>query len=160
MYCVCVVTRIFSERVHLIASLSCLYYYCHYWYWWGYESCVTQGHVGRNRKTSLMFTVALAFLIFAGVIFTLQADSLTRNIQAFLGADLVVMSGVWEKPLPKARINAYLLNEEDRLPPQTPAPSVVMTSSTTLSATAELTPKGEQVSKQSVNSQSVSQSGR
>jgi len=59
-------------------------------------------HRERGRKTSLMFTSSLAFLIFAGTMFSLQADSIIGNIKSALGSDLRVESsrgGLDEAPL-------------------------------------------------------------
>jgi len=50
------------------------------------------GHRSRNRKTAYMITIAVAFIIFAGSLFALQARSLTETLEMFLGADVVVFS--------------------------------------------------------------------
>ena len=50
------------------------------------------GHRSRNRKTALMFTISLCFIIFSGAMFSLQASSLKDNIQAGIGADIQVPS--------------------------------------------------------------------
>jgi hypothetical protein len=39
------------------------------------------GHRKRNEKTAQMFTICLAFIIFAGVMFALQARSLGDNVR-------------------------------------------------------------------------------
>ena len=49
-------------------------------------------HRSRNAKTSQMFLVCLAFLVFAGVMFNLQSASLTDNLKVFSGADLQIYS--------------------------------------------------------------------
>lgn len=47
-------------------------------------------HAPRNAKTALMFTLALAFIIFAGTTFTLQATTISDTIQLANGADIRV----------------------------------------------------------------------
>jgi len=66
------------------------------------------GHRTRNRKTAIMFTTALAFIIFAGVMFTLQASSFAQNSQVLIGADLLVFSVSWSQPLQEDQMRAYL----------------------------------------------------
>lgn len=76
------------------------------------------GHRNRNRKTAQMFTLVLAFLIFAGTMFTLQGRSLGDNAKVLLGADITIttyrideflneegMSEVLEKELEKTRLH-------------------------------------------------------
>ncbi|MDP2435365.1 MAG: ABC transporter permease [archaeon] len=50
------------------------------------------GHRVRNRKTALMFTISLAFVIFAGAMFALQTRALNSNIELLLGAHMVVFA--------------------------------------------------------------------
>ena len=51
------------------------------------------GHASRNRKTAYMVSIAVAFIIFAGAMFTLQTASIADTVKMLLGADLVVVSG-------------------------------------------------------------------
>ena len=48
------------------------------------------GHRGRNAKTAQMFTICLAFIVFAGVMFSLQAQSLIDNVRLTFAADLTI----------------------------------------------------------------------
>lgn len=48
------------------------------------------GHQRRNSKTSLMFTIALAFLIFAGCSFELEGNIIIMQIRSLAGSDLLV----------------------------------------------------------------------
>jgi hypothetical protein len=50
------------------------------------------GHVNRNRKTAYMVSIAVAFIIFAGAMFTLQTKSIQDTVRMILGADLIVLS--------------------------------------------------------------------
>lgn len=57
------------------------------------------GHRVRNRKTALMFTVALSFCIFAGAMFALQTRALNANIELLVGAPIVVFAPSSKYPL-------------------------------------------------------------
>jgi hypothetical protein len=48
-----------------------------------------RGHTLRNNKTSIMFSIALSFLIFSGCIFALESDTIISSIRMLQGADLV-----------------------------------------------------------------------
>ena len=59
------------------------------------ESIVTknlEGHGRRNWKTSLMFCMALSFVIFAGVGFRLQGSMIKNTLMSTLGGDIYVMA--------------------------------------------------------------------
>eukprot|EP00762_Andalucia_godoyi_P002414 ANDGO_02681.mRNA.1 FtsX domain-containing protein len=64
------------------------------------------GHRPRSGKTALMFTVALAFIIFAGVIFSLQAKSIPMSTEAALGSDVVVQARTRTVPLDRNRLKS------------------------------------------------------
>lgn len=49
-------------------------------------------HAGRNKKTSEMFVICLAFLVFASCMFALQSASLVDNLRVFSGADIQIMA--------------------------------------------------------------------
>ena len=49
-------------------------------------------HYERSRKTSLIFCSSLAFIVFAGAMFSLQADSIVANLKVALGSDLRIDS--------------------------------------------------------------------
>lgn len=49
-------------------------------------------HESRNTKTAMMFTVALAFLIFAGSTFDLIGNLVVSQIEGVLGADVYISS--------------------------------------------------------------------
>ena len=48
------------------------------------------GHRKRNSKTSIMFTLAISFLIFAASSFQLISDLIEKSVLQFIGADLQV----------------------------------------------------------------------
>ena len=47
-----------------------------------------QGHRKRNSKTSILFTLALSFLIFSASSFNLIATLIEKTVLSLLGADL------------------------------------------------------------------------
>lgn len=65
-------------------------------------------HRSRNSKAALMFTTSLAFLIFAGTMFALQAVTIPTNIRILLGSDIVVQSPKYELPLDEASMRKWL----------------------------------------------------
>lgn len=83
-------------------------------------------HRRRNSKTAYMVSMSTAFIIFAGAMFALQAESISSNFRLFLGADLVVFApaqsgtgdaGVASQQapiLPQAALTAYLSAEVAR----------------------------------------------
>lgn len=69
------------------------------------------GHHTRNAKTSLMLTTSLAFIIFAGSVFTLLGSSLKDFSRLSYAADVVVMSLAPSAPIDEASM-ARLLDAE------------------------------------------------
>eukprot|EP00741_Cyanophora_paradoxa_P007415 tig00001128_g7174.t1 len=49
-------------------------------------------HRNRSTKTAAMFTVSIAFIVFAGAMFSLQSASFGENIRALVGADISVQA--------------------------------------------------------------------
>lgn len=47
-----------------------------------------EGHRPRNSKTSVMFTLAVSFMIFAASSFSLTANLIVQTTEAFIGADI------------------------------------------------------------------------
>lgn len=66
-------------------------------------------HRDKSRKTALMFTSSLAFLVFAGAMFSLQAESIVGNLKNFLGADLRVTSSTG--PLDEDALNTLMASQ-------------------------------------------------
>lgn len=63
-------------------------------------------HSRRNIKTAIMFTTSLAFIIFAGSSFSLQAHSLGSTISLGTGSDILVLA--LRKPLDEMPIRSFL----------------------------------------------------
>ena len=73
------------------------------------------GHRIRNRKTALMYSICLAFIIFAGAMFTLQATALNDNVKAGIGSDINIISAMIKNPLPEENMRVFL-EEQLRVP--------------------------------------------
>ena len=65
-------------------------------------------HSSRNRKTSIMFTLCLGYIIFAATMFFLQAKSFSRTLEWFYGADVVVDGPGFYLPLPEEKLRSFL----------------------------------------------------
>ena len=50
------------------------------------------GHRKRNSKTSIMFTLAISFLIFSASSFELILNLIEKSVLQFIGADMVAVS--------------------------------------------------------------------
>ena len=68
-----------------------------------------KGHLRRNWKTSLMFCMALSFVIFSGVSFSLQGSVAKKTLQVALGGDIYVTT-TNEEGLPEASIRDWIEN--------------------------------------------------
>jgi hypothetical protein len=49
-----------------------------------------QGHRRRNEKTTLMYSLALAFLIFTGTAFNLQTSTIAQLLASIFGSDISI----------------------------------------------------------------------
>ena len=65
-------------------------------------------HRPRNAKTAQMFTIALAFIVFAGVMFALQGTSLADNMKILIGAPIVVKAPSLAEQLNEAGMKPFL----------------------------------------------------
>eukprot|EP00002_Diphylleia_rotans_P012112 TRINITY_DN2372_c0_g1_i2.p1 TRINITY_DN2372_c0_g1~~TRINITY_DN2372_c0_g1_i2.p1 ORF type:complete len:590 (+),score=61.92 TRINITY_DN2372_c0_g1_i2:617-2386(+) len=65
-------------------------------------------HGDRNIKTALMFTIALAFIIFAGSMFSLQTAAIVDNVKLLLGADIAVISTNTKAMLDETLLREFL----------------------------------------------------
>jgi hypothetical protein len=68
-------------------------------------------HRPRNRKTALMFTLSLGFIIFAGASFSLQAGTIGDTIKSFVGADCNIYAPSWDSSLPVTDLRRVLGEE-------------------------------------------------
>jgi len=76
-----------------------------------------ESHFSRNSKTSVMFSLCLAYIIFAAALFTLMGGSLSRQIEWSTGADISITANSLSDPLPEKQIrniieNNLLLDED------------------------------------------------
>ncbi|KAI8922175.1 FtsX-like permease family-domain-containing protein [Powellomyces hirtus] len=65
-------------------------------------------HIRRNSKTASIFTLCLAYLVFASTMFGLQANSLREIVEWNQGADILVTAPSWTNPLPEQRLRRFL----------------------------------------------------
>eukprot|EP01087_Luapelamoeba_hula_P011389 TRINITY_DN3089_c0_g1_i1.p1 TRINITY_DN3089_c0_g1~~TRINITY_DN3089_c0_g1_i1.p1 ORF type:complete len:1336 (+),score=202.48 TRINITY_DN3089_c0_g1_i1:44-4051(+) len=71
-------------------------------------------HGDRNRKTALMFTTVVAFVIFAASAFHFQSTSVTDSIRVLSGSDIVFQSFSLGHPLDEERMTAFLKQQMAR----------------------------------------------
>lgn len=69
-----------------------------------------QSHFSRNSKTSVMFSLCLAYIIFAAALFSLMGGSLSRQIEWSTGADISISSNDIFHPLPEDDIRNIIEN--------------------------------------------------
>lgn len=56
-------------------------------------------HGSRNTKTSIMFSIALSFVIFAGCGFEMIGHLIVAEVESFMGADFFITSSASAKYL-------------------------------------------------------------
>mmetsp|Transcript_10929 Transcript_10929/g.40739 ORF Transcript_10929/g.40739 Transcript_10929/m.40739 type:complete len:1124 (-) Transcript_10929:289-3660(-) len=66
------------------------------------------GHRQRSKKTFLMFTVCIAFIIFVSVVFALQISTVVATVEQSTGADIVIQSDTRYYSLPEEELVRYL----------------------------------------------------
>eukprot|EP01064_Diplonema_japonicum_P011147 TRINITY_DN1840_c3_g1_i1.p1 TRINITY_DN1840_c3_g1~~TRINITY_DN1840_c3_g1_i1.p1 ORF type:complete len:1156 (+),score=159.94 TRINITY_DN1840_c3_g1_i1:26-3469(+) len=66
------------------------------------------GHRNRSSKTYMMFTISTASIIFGGVVFTLQANSIEANIEVLVGTDVQVWSTDFDFPINRDLVDPYM----------------------------------------------------
>ena len=76
-----------------------------------------KAHQRRNKKTSIMFSIAMSFLIFAGTGLKLQISGIENSIRMNLGADLTINTHSLEvKGLKEYQIRNFLENYKQNNP--------------------------------------------
>jgi hypothetical protein len=70
-------------------------------------------HKKRNMKTSMMFTIALAYLVFGGSSLLLIGNMVLGFVKSFVGADIVATSILSDNNLPENDLQIFLQNEID-----------------------------------------------
>lgn len=71
---------------------------CYIFFWWESEHIITLtlknlvAHRMRNRQTSLMYSISLAFVIFVTMSYYTQINTFTLNLQRSIGSDIKVVS--------------------------------------------------------------------
>jgi len=72
---------------------------------------ITESHSSRNAKTSILFTICLAYLIFGGSSLLLLGDMIVSFVKSTVGSDIYVSTMVGEKNLPENEIRDFLFAE-------------------------------------------------
>eukprot|EP01130_Rhizamoeba_saxonica_P018176 TRINITY_DN9018_c0_g1_i1.p1 TRINITY_DN9018_c0_g1~~TRINITY_DN9018_c0_g1_i1.p1 ORF type:complete len:884 (-),score=164.69 TRINITY_DN9018_c0_g1_i1:953-3604(-) len=72
------------------------------------------GHARRNSKTAILFTTCVAFILFAGTVFTLQGHNIVAQAKVGIGADLVIQSFSMHSPLDHEPMRDYLDKEKEK----------------------------------------------
>jgi ABC-type antimicrobial peptide transport system permease subunit len=65
-------------------------------------------HRDRNSKTAHMFVICLAFVVFAGVMFSLQTKSIADNVRVLFGADLFILAPTLADALRETEMSQHL----------------------------------------------------
>jgi hypothetical protein len=65
-------------------------------------------HRSRNSKTAIMFSLCVAYVIFAGTLFSLQAGSLAQQLEWSYGSDLIMSASSYDEPLPESDLRSFL----------------------------------------------------
>ena len=73
-----------------------------------------KAHDTRNAKTALMYTICIAFLIFAGTGFSLQTNVIENSLKLELGSDIVVEDETYG--LDESSLRDYLANYMQKYP--------------------------------------------
>lgn len=74
------------------------------------------GHRSRNRKTGLMYSICLSFIIFSGAMFTLQTNAIIDNVKAGIGSDIVIIAATTITPLQEDQMRNFLELELKKSP--------------------------------------------
>lgn len=73
-----------------------------------------QSHKQRNAKTSILFTIALAYLVFGGSSLLLVGNLVVGIVKSFIGGDVMVTSFASGNDLPESDLRDYV-NEQQLL---------------------------------------------
>ena len=75
-----------------------------------------EGHSSRNQKTSIMFMIALSFVIFAGCTLELISNFIVDISKNILGGDIFVHTWGDDNTLEQNKINDYFKNFNKKFP--------------------------------------------
>lgn len=71
-----------------------------------------QSHKSRNAKTSMLFTIALAYLVFSGSSLLLIGNLIVGTVKNFLGSDIFINSWFSDNYLPEQSLRDFLDEEK------------------------------------------------
>ena len=72
---------------------------------------LTQSHFKRNSKTSILFTICLAYLIFSGSSMMLISNFILGILKNIIGADIFLTAIGSGKVLPEQKLRSFLHNQ-------------------------------------------------
>lgn len=75
-----------------------------------------EGHRKRNEKTTVMYSIALAFLIFSGTGFKLQTVTIGDVLSSSIAADLKVVAAQGDPPLNEAGLKEFMISYNEKFP--------------------------------------------
>lgn len=75
---------------------------------------MNHSHKRRNAKTSMLFTIALAYLVFSSSSLILIGNLIIGAVKSFLGADVFVSSLASENNLPEQTLRDFLVKETSK----------------------------------------------
>jgi hypothetical protein len=75
---------------------------------------MNESHSSRNAKTSILFTVCLAYLIFGGSSLLLLGNLIVSFIKSSTGSDMYLSTMVGSKNLPEINLRNYLFEESQK----------------------------------------------
>lgn len=70
-----------------------------------------ESHKGRNAKTAMLFTIALAYLVFGGSSLLLIGNMIIGFVKNFVGSDVLLTSFESQNSLPEKELRAFLDKE-------------------------------------------------
>jgi len=75
-----------------------------------------EGHATRNQKTSIMFMIALSFVIFAGCTLELVSNFIVDISKSILGGDIFIHNWGNDNTLEQNKLDAYFNNFNKKFP--------------------------------------------
>ena len=75
---------------------------------------MNHSHKKRNAKTSMLFTISLAYLVFSGSSLLLIGNLIIGTAKTFLGADIFITSVFSEKDLPEHDLREFIIDDMNK----------------------------------------------
>ena len=75
---------------------------------------MNHSHKKRNAKTSMLFTISLAYLVFSGSSLLLIGNLIIGTAKTFLGADIFITSVFSDKDLPEHDLRQFIIDDMNK----------------------------------------------